>query len=110
MKEKRYFCDWALSPFSEKKGRQVSKVLLISFIVITAISILITMHNHGEDLEVYSENAYKYLDEIADSVIGKNGINVAAIPEDVVKYEITYKNGETICTFCKYDSNIIKRF
>lgn len=99
MKEKRYYCDWALSRSDEKSNRLISKVLLIS-LVVTAISSLIyyniMMHNHGEDLEAYSESAYKYLDEIADNVIEKDGINVAEIPEDVVEYEITYKDGEII--------------
>ena len=86
MKEKRYYCDWALSRFDEKSNRLISKVLRISIVVVTAISSLIyyniMMHSHGENLEAYSESAYKYLDEIADKVIGKDGINVAEIPED----------------------------
>lgn len=54
------------------------------------------MHIYGEDFEAYSESSYEYLYEISDKVIGKYGINIAAIPEDVVKYEITYENGEII--------------
>ncbi len=100
MKEKRYYCDWALSSSDEKNNRLVSKLWLISLVVVTAISSLIyynvMMHNYGEGLEAYSESAYKYLDEIADNVIGKYGINLAEIPEDVVEYEITYKDGEIV--------------
>lgn len=113
MKEKRYYCDWALSSSDEKINRLITKVLLISLVVVTAISSLIyyniMMHNHGEDLEAYSESAYKYLDEIADNVIGKEGINVAAIPEDVVEYEITYKDGEIIFKY-SLDNNKGKKF
>lgn len=54
------------------------------------------MNGHSEDLEAYSESAYEYLDEIADNVISKDGINVSAIPKDVVEYEITYKDSEII--------------
>ena len=61
MKEKRYYCDWALSQPNEKSNRLMSKVLLISLVVVTAISSLIyyniMMYNHGEDLEAYSESA-----------------------------------------------------
>lgn len=113
MKEKRYYCDWALSSSNEKDQRLISKVLLISLIVVTAISSLIyyniIMHNHNEDLEAYSESAYKYLDEIADNVIGEDGINVVAIPEDVVEYEITYKDGELIFKY-SLDNNKGKKF
>lgn len=99
MKEKRYYCDWALNSDNGKNGRLTIIEAFISLIVVVAISSLlyynIMMHNHGEDLEAYSESAYKYLDEIADNVIGEAGINTAAIPEDV-EYEITYKDGEII--------------
>lgn len=110
MKEKRYYYDWA----SQQQDRSVVvKVLLISFVIVTTISSLIyyniMMHNHGEDLEAYSENAYEYLDEIADNVIGKDGINVAAIPEDVVEYEITYKDGEIVFKY-SLDNNKDKEF
>lgn len=113
MKEKRYYCDWALSPSNEKSNRLIPKVLLISLVVVTAISSLIyyniMMYNHGEDLEAYSESAYKYLYEIADNVIGKDGIKEAAIPEDVVEYEITYKDGEIIFKY-SLDNNKGKKF
>lgn len=98
MKEKRYYCDWALwalNSSNEKDNRLVSKVLLISLVVVTAISSLIyyniMMHNPGEYLEAYSESAYQYLDEITDNIIGKDGIKEVAIPEDVVEQEITYE-------------------
>lgn len=113
MKEKRYYCDWALSTYDEKSNRLISKVLLISLIVVTAISSLIyyniIMHNYGDNLEAYSESAYKYLDEIADNVIGETGINVAEIPEDVVEYEITYKDGKIIFKY-SLDNNKGKKF
>lgn len=118
MKEKRYYCDWALSSSKEKDNSLISKVLTISFIDVTVIVVTVVigliyynimMHNHSKDLEAYSESAYKYLDEIADNVIGETGINVAAIPEDVVEYEITYKDGEIIFKY-SIDNNRGKLF
>lgn len=113
MKEKRYYCDWALSVSKEEIKPLFLVLFIISLFVVTAISSLIyyniIMHNHGEDLEAYSESAYKYLDEIADNVIGKDGIKVAAIPEDVVEYEITYKDGEIIFKY-SLDNNKGKEF
>jgi len=100
MKEKRYYCDWALSTSDKKDKRLFNKVMFISLVVVTVVSSVIyysiIMHNHSEDLEAYSESAYEYLDKIADNVISKDGINVSAIPKDVVEYEITYKDGEFI--------------
>lgn len=113
MKEKRYYCDWAMSPSNKKNNHLMYKVLFISLVVVTAISSLIyyniMIHNHSEDLEAYSESAYKYLYEIADNVIGKDGIKEAAIPEDVVEYEITYKDGEIIFKY-GLDNNKGKEF
>lgn len=113
MKEKRYYCDLALSTPDKNFNRVIISVLLISFVVVTAISSLINynimMHNHGEDIETYSESVYEYLDEIADNVISKDGINVAAIPEDVVKYEITYKDDEIIFKY-SLDNNEGRKF
>lgn len=105
MKEKRYYCDWILSPSDEKSNHLFEKVVLISFVIVTAISSLIyyiniIVHNYTEDLEAYYESAYKYLYEIADNVIERDGIKEAAIPEDVVEYEITYKDGEIIFKYC----------
>lgn len=115
MKEKRYYCDWA-SRVLRGKGHEhnvYKKVLLIFTIVVVGISGFICyniiMHNHGEDLEAYDESAYKYLDEIADNVIGKDGINEAAIPEDVVEYEIIYTDGEIIFKY-SLDNNKGKEF
>ena len=87
MKEKRYYCDWALNSCNKKSYHVIKKVVLVSFVLVTAVSSLIyyniIMNNHGENLEAYSESDYEYLDEIANNVIGKDEINVAAIPEDV---------------------------
>lgn len=97
MKEKQYLCDLS---FSKEENSLVNKVMLISLVVVAVISSVIyysiIRHNYSEDLEAYSESAYAYLDEIADNVISQDGINVSAIPKDVVEYEITYKDGEII--------------
>ncbi len=93
MKEKRYFCDCG-------SNKSIILVVIIFSIVVTIICSLIyqniMVHNHSEEVEAYSESAYEYLDEIADNVIGKAGINMDAIPEDVAEYEITYKDDKII--------------
>ncbi len=95
MKEKRYFCDCALSYINQKSNRLVTKVVFI-FIFVTIVSSLIYYNIISEDFEAYSENAYEYLNEIADNVIEKDGINLSMMPEDVVEYKITYKDDKII--------------
>lgn len=113
MKGKRYYCDWALSSSNKKSNRLISKLLFIFLVVVISISSLIyyniMMHNYEQDLELYSESDYKYLDEIANNVIGKDGINLATIPKDVVEYEITYKDGKIIFKY-SLDNNKGKIF
>lgn len=114
MKEKRYYCDWALNSSNDKKtAHAIVKVLLISLVVVTAVSSWIyyniMIHEHGEDLEAYSKSTYEYLDEIANNVIEEGGINVTAIPEDVVEYEITYKDGKIIFKY-SLDNNKGKKW
>ena len=96
MKKKRYYCDWAMSKPSNRGIHILLKLLFISFLVVTVVSGVvcynIEKHNLNENFEKYYENAYNYLDDIADNVIEKNGINVAAIPDDIVEYEINYKD------------------
>ncbi len=114
MKEKRYYSDWVYG-FNSKVSTKslISRVEGIFIVVGTVISSLIyysiIMHNHGENLEAYHKSAYKYLDEIADNVIGKEGINEAAIPKDIVEYEINYKDGEIIFKY-SLDNNKGKVF
>ena len=114
MKEKRYYCDWVLSKPDEESISLIKTRLFIPLIVVAVVSSIIyyniMMHNHGERLfETYSESAYNYLDEIADNVIEKDGINVDAIPDDVVKYEITNKDDEIIFEY-SIDNNKGKKF
>ena len=112
MKEKRYFCDWG-SRRSIKGIESVTFILLGYLIVLIAISIIFGfIHDHimtrnqsEDDLEANFESAYEYLDEIADNVIGKDGINVGAIPKDVAEYEITYKDDKIIFKY-SLDNNI----
>ncbi len=112
MKEKRYYCNWALSSSIKNDKLPIIKVLTISFVIATAITILIyyniMMSMYGENLESYSESTYKYLDDIADNVIGEAGINLAEIP-DIVEYDITYKGGEIIFNY-SIDNNKEKEF
>ena len=103
MKEKRYYCDWALSPSNKKSNRLISKVLLISLVVVTLFSSLIyyniMMYNHGEDLEAYSESAYKSHDGISDNVIGKDFEVLSKEPNYSSKEEYieSHKMGFYIC-------------
>mgnify|MGYP006867953655 FL=1 len=98
MKEKRYFCDWA----SEESEQNVNKKpIFISLFVVTAICSLfyfnIFRSDFVRDLELYDQSD-KYLEEIADNVIGKDGINVVKIPDDV-EYEISDRNNEIVFTY-----------
>lgn len=99
MKEKRYFCDyWFGTGCSGKIDRLI---MFLSIIFITSIGSIISynvlLSKHGNELDSYSESTYQYLDEIADDVIQEGtGINLLALPEDVVKYEITSQNNEVI--------------
>ena len=99
MKEKRYFCDWVIEPTRRQK------IVIIGFLIIATLILSITFYNidvsRGEVGE-YPEEAYEYLEEIADGVIWRNIINVSVIPDDISDYEITQKNG--VLTFkCSID-------
>lgn len=99
MKEKRYFCDYWLGKSKSMKRERL--ILISSFILITFIGGIIgynvIMSKHGHELNSYSVEAYEHLDEIANNVINKGvGIDLSALPDDVVNYEITSKNGEII--------------
>lgn len=95
MKEKRYFYDWLYEPRNAKERVWTCLTLLITLLIGSIIFYNIRMYKHGEEVEAYSETAYQYLDEVATKVIHKNkGIDEAAIPKDVVAYEITKENDE----------------
>lgn len=95
MKEKRYFCDYWFG--TEGSIKIPILIMLLSLIVITFIIYNVLLLKHGNELDSYSESTYQYLDEIADNVIQEGvGINLLALPDDVVKYEITSENNEVI--------------
>ena len=103
MKEKRYFCDYWFGESESMKGRieRIALILISSLILITFIGGIICynviMSNHGYELNSYSMKAYEHLDEIANNVIKKGvGIDLSALPDDVVRYEITSENDEII--------------
>ena len=52
------------------------------------------MDKSSKDLEAYSEEDYDYLDEIADKVVKKNGIDIEAIPKEITQYEIIKEDGK----------------
>ena len=112
MKEKRYYCDWIDVLYTKNKSR-IFDFFFISAVVLTAVCGIITYNinkrDYGQVFEAYSESAYEYLDEIANNVISENGIDATAIPEDVVEYEITYKDGKTIFKY-SIDNNKEKKW
>ncbi len=67
--------------------------------VVSCIFYNVLEHKNEKNLKTYSESDYEYLDEIADNVIKKDGIDVSAIPEDVVRYEITKKDNKIIVMY-----------
>ena len=99
MKEKRYFGDYWF-------GKSKSFKLAILFILLSLIFILligsvisynVIMSNYGYELNSYSVKTYEHLGEIANDVVKKGvGIDLSALPDDVVKYEITSENNEII--------------
>ena len=99
MKEKRYFCDYWFGK-SESTKREVL-IMLSSLILITFLGSIISynviMSKHGYELNSYSVETYEHLDEIANNVI-KNGVGIdlSALPDDVINYEITSENGKII--------------
>ena len=99
MKEKRYFCDWVIKPTKRQK------IVIIGFLIIATLILSGTFYNidsNREEVSEYSEEAYEYLEEIADGVIWRNVINISVIPDNVNDYEITQKNG--VLTFkCSID-------
>jgi hypothetical protein len=112
MGEKRYFCDWVNEPADVKYNCFIDEPLLkfltiVSVIVGVVGSVIgqyIFKQGYTENLETYYESTYKYLDEIADNVISKDGINVSAIPENVIEYEITYEDNKITFEY-SLDSN-----
>ena len=98
MKRKRYFCEW----FGDV-GYSIFGVEFGIAMVVLAISSLIYYHvlipKYVEEIEAYPKETYEYLADIADTVIGKDGINVSAIPTDVVSYEIICKDDKITFTY-----------
>ena len=95
MKEKRYFCDY----WNELNSNsfRVWLIIIVSIVIIVSISGIISynliMSEHGHELNSFSEDNNKYLDEIANNVIQEGiGIDLSSIPEDIREYEITKEN------------------
>ena len=104
MKEKRYFCDSKLCNIK-------TWLLFIGLVSLISISIGITQEyeKYKHLLNAYSEEVYSDLVEIQNNVIEKNvGINLSAIPENVINYEIIYENDEIIFTYYIEENNEIE--
>ncbi len=101
MKEKRYLCDFVFGELDKRTERIVILIVILSFLGITAIVSLICYNigltTYKDELNAYPASAYEHLDEIANNVIQEGvGIDLLAIPDDVVSYEITRKDNEII--------------
>lgn len=100
MKEKRYFCDFVFGTPDKKTMRITTLIIFLSLLVIIPIAIFYYnayTSKHEYALNSYSASAYEYLEEIANNVITEEvGINLLAIPNDVVKYEISHEDNEII--------------
>ena len=105
MKKKRYFCDYFFGGDWDNKYFSIGIVSIFLILIVGMIfSNNIFKTKYANAFDSYSESTYMYLDEIADKVIEEGvGINLIALPDDVVKYEITYENGKT--TFKYYLDN-----
>lgn len=74
--------------------------MFLSLIFITFIGYIISyslMSKPGNKLNLYSTKTYEHLNEIANNVIKEGvGIDLSAIADDVVNYEITGNNNRII--------------
>ncbi|MFQ6943250.1 MAG: hypothetical protein ACLRTR_02250 [Clostridia bacterium] len=100
MKEKRYFCDFwnTLSNVDSGKGflSAIGLWVIVWYFICCILNTVITA-KYGYELGLYKESTYNYLYKIAENVIQEGkGLNLSAIPDDVVKYEIIYEGDEII--------------
>lgn len=85
MEEKRNFYDY----WHGKILLPIIGCLMIG--LISGVVIYNTLlSKYSNELDVYSESTYQYLEEIADSVVQEGiGIDLLKLPDDVVRYNIT---------------------
>lgn len=100
MKEKRYFCDFWNALSNGDSGKGVLSVIglwvIVWYFICCILNTVIT-EKYGYELNLYKESTYNYLYKIAENVIQEGkGLNLSAIPDDVVKYEIIYEGDEII--------------
>lgn len=101
MKGKRYFFKILWAPLSARGNKLFALIMVISLIIIPISSFII--YNIAYD---YDDCAYDRLDEIANSVINiGEGIDLSAMPDDVVNYQIT-GNDEGIIFEYSLDDNV----
>lgn len=98
MAEKQYFVDKmnSVSTSVLSKGDKVyiCICIILSFII-SIISYNVIIHYYGYELNTYSSDAYTRLEEIPNIVIKEDtSFDLAAIPEDVYSYNISYVDGE----------------
>ncbi len=103
MKEKRYFCDlcadWRdrIYKISSLKKVLVFILYFSCFMIATFIGCI---QKYGQEI-TYSVEEYERLDEIANNVIKEGvGIDLSALPDDVISSEKTVKDDEIVFEFC----------
>lgn len=102
MKEKKYFCDY----YDYYYNMPPIKYLLSTLGIMLAVSILIGLVSYNvilsknkSELASYNESrvASERLEEIVDDVIEENkGIDLLALPKDVITYEVIKKDNDVI--------------
>ena len=104
MKEKRYFCD--LCEDWRDRIDEISSLKKVLFFILylscfLLVSVIGCIQKYGQGINTYSVEEYERLDEIADNVIKKGvGIDLSALPDDVVSHEKTIKDDEIIFEYC----------
>ena len=103
--KKRYFCD-KVEFWGKKEGFIFFAILLICSNILVLV---ITMHDHGYVLDLYTSETYEELNQIAEAVITENvGIDLSKLPKNISSYKLNYENDEFTFEFWIDDEDISK--
>lgn len=99
MEEKRYFCDW-LDNKANLAGEKLFYKIVIAFLIITtAVSSLLyanVIYPYDNNIEENYKKLYDYLEKIDNTIVGEKGINMAAMPKEVIEYKIIYQDDKIV--------------